>query len=82
MLRYRWFRQWLSFSPEESEARRALQIQRARGHHERTRTRNPQVPSGFGDRMLETTSALPLPTAEAIGDPRLRRKIRLDTLRT
>jgi integrase len=82
LLRFWWFRQWLSFSPEEeSEARRALQIQRVRGRRERTRTRSPDVPSDFGDRMLEAASTLPLPTAEAISDPRQRRRMRLEVLR-
>jgi integrase len=83
LLRFWWFREWLSFSPEqEVEARKALQIQRSRDRRERTRTRSPDVPSDFGDRMLETVQELPLPTSNDIPNVLQRRKIRLDTLRS
>ena len=82
LLRFWWFREWLSFSPEqEIEARKALQIQRSRDRHERTQTRSPDVPSDFGDRMLEAVQELPLPASADIPDALQRRKVRLDTLR-
>jgi integrase len=82
LLRFWWFREWLSFSPEqEIEARKALQIQRSRDRRDRTPTRSPDVPSDFGDRMLEAVLELPLPTSASIPDAQQRRKVRLDTLR-
>lgn len=82
LLRFWWFREWLSFSPEqEIEARKALQIQRSRDRRERTQTRSPDVPSDFGDRMLEAVQDLPLPTSSDIPNGSQRRKLRLETLR-
>ncbi len=82
LLRFWWFREWLSFSPEEeTRARQALQIQRSRDRREQTRTRSPEVPADFGDRMLEAVAALPLPTEQDIPNPQHRRKMRLETLR-
>jgi integrase len=82
LLRFWWFREWLSFSPEqEVEARKALQIQRSRDRRERTPTRSPDVPSDFGDRMLEAVDDLPLPTIVEVPNPSDRRKIRLETQR-
>ncbi|OGO16861.1 MAG: hypothetical protein A2Z14_07795, partial [Chloroflexi bacterium RBG_16_48_8] len=82
LLRFWWFRKWLSFSPEEEiEARKALQIQRSRDRQERTQTRSPDVPSDFGDHMLEVVHDLPLPTGADVPDANRRRKIRLETLR-
>ena len=82
MLRFWWYRSWLSFSPEEETlARKALQIQRTREERQRTQTRSGNVPTDFGDRMLDAASALPLPTEADISNPRDRRKARLDTLR-
>jgi integrase len=82
LLRFWWFREWLSFSPEEEvEARKALQIQRSRDRRERTQTRSPDVPSDFGDRMLETVQNLPLPGIVDVPDSDRRRKIRLESLR-
>jgi integrase len=82
LLRFWWFREWLSFSPEqEIEARKALQIQRSRDRRERTQTRSPDVPSDFGDRMLEAVLDLPLPTGSDIPNAQQRRKVRLDTFR-
>jgi integrase len=83
LLRFWWYREWLSFSPEEEiEARKALQIQRSRGQRERTPTRSPEVPSDFGDRMLEAVNKLPLPTIVDIPDPAQRRKVRLENMRS
>ena len=82
MLRFWWYRSWLSFSPEEETlARKALQIQRTREERQSTQTRSGNVPTDFGDRMLGAASALPLPTDADISNPRDRRKARLDTLR-
>lgn len=82
LLRFWWYREWLIFSPEEeTRARKALQIQRTRDDRRRVQTRSGDVPTDFGDRMLEATNALPLPTEEDIQDPRKRRKARLETLR-
>lgn len=83
LLRFWWYREWLSFSPEEEvEARKALQIQRSRGQRERIQTRSPDVPADFGDRMLEAVSALPLPRVADVSDPAQRRKIRLQNMRS
>jgi len=82
LLRFWWYRSWLSFSPEEeTRARKALQIQRTREERQRTQTRSGNVPPDFGDRMLDAASALPLPTEADISNPRDRRKARLGTLR-
>jgi len=82
MLRFWWYRKWLSFSPEEeSRAREALQIRKSREDRRRVHSRNDQVPPDFGDRMLEAAEALPLPTEAEIPNPRDRRKARLETLR-
>jgi len=82
LLRFWWFRGWLAFSPEEErEARRALQVQRSRQRREHSPTRNLKVPADFGNRMLATVSALPLPTEGEVPDPRQRRKARLEVLR-
>lgn len=83
LLRFWWYRDWLSFSPEEeTRAREALQIQRSREDRRRVHTRNEEVPPDFGDRMVEAANALPLPTQEDLPDPQDRRKLRLETLRT
>lgn len=83
LLRFWWYREWLSFSPEEeTRARKALQIQRTRDERMRVQTRSGDVPTDFGDRMLEAANALPLPTEETIPDPQDRRKARLEALRT
>lgn len=83
LLRFWWYRQWLTFSPEEeTSARKALQIQRSRVDRQRVHTRSGDVPTDFGDRMLKAAYTLPLPTEEDILDPIERRKERLDTLRT
>lgn len=82
LLRFWWYREWLTFSPEEeTRARKALQIQRTRDERRRVQTRSGDVPTDFGDRMLKAANALPLPTDEDISDPRERRKARLETLR-
>jgi len=82
LLRFWWYREWLTFSPEEeTRARKALQIQRTRDERRRVQTRSGDVPTDFGDRMLKVANALPLPTDEDISDPRERRKARLETLR-
>jgi integrase len=83
LLRFWWYREWLTFSPEEEDrARKALQIQRTREERRRVQTRSGDVPTDFGDRMIEAASALLLPTEEDIPDPRGCRKARLETLRT
>lgn len=82
LLRFWWYREWLTFSPEEeTRAREALQIRRSREERRRVHTRSDQVPPDFGDRMLDAAVALPLPTEERIPDPRNRRKARLEVLR-
>ncbi len=82
LLRFWWYHGWLAFSPEEeTRARKALQIQRSREDRRRVYTRSDDVPTDFGDRMLEAASALPLPTEKDIANPRDRRKARLKTLR-
>jgi integrase len=83
LLRFWWYREWLTFSPEEEDrARKALQIQRSREERRWIQTRSGDVPTDFGDRMIEVANALPLPTEEDIADPRECRKVRLETLRT
>jgi integrase len=83
LLRFWWYREWLTFSPEEEDrARKALQIQRSREERRWVQTRSGDVPTDFGDRMIEAANALPLLTDEDIPDPRERRKARLETLRT
>jgi len=82
LLRFWWYRGWLAFSPEEeTRARKALQIQRTREDRRRIQTRSEDVPTDFGDRMLEAAIALPLPTKKDIIDPCVRRKARIETLR-
>jgi integrase len=82
LLRFWWYREWLTFSPEEeTRAREALQIRRSREERRRVHTRSDQVPPDFGDRMLNAAEALPLPSEEEILDPRNRRKARLEVLR-
>ncbi len=82
LLRFWWYRGWLAFSPEEeTRARKALQIQRTREDRRRVQTRSEDVPTDFGDRMLEAAIALPLPTEKDIADPCVRRKARIETLR-
>lgn len=83
LLRFWWYREWLTFSPEEeTRAREALQIRRSREERRRVHTRSDQVPPDFGERMLEASENLPLPTEAEISDPGKRRKARLETLRT
>jgi integrase len=83
LLRFWWYREWLTFSPEEEQrARQALQIQKSREDRQRVQTRSDQVPTDFGDRMLAAAQDLPLPSPEDIRDRRYRRKLRLETLRT
>jgi len=83
LVRFWWYRRWLSFSPEEEkEAREVLQIRRIRDDRRLTHTRSDQVPTDFGDRMLEAAESLPLPTKDELPDPRARRKVRLEGLRT
>ena len=83
LLRFWWYREWLIFSPEEEDrARKTLQIQRSRDERRRIQTRSGDVPTDFGDRMIEAANALPLQTEEDIPDPRERRKARLETLRS
>ena len=68
LLRFWWYRQWLTFSPEEEDrARKALQIQRTRDERRRVQTRSGDVPTDFGDCMLQAANALPLPTEEEKG---------------
>jgi integrase len=82
LLRFWWYREWLTFSPEEeTRARKALQIQRSREERRRVHTRSNEVPTDFGDRMIEAASTLPLPKEKEIADPRKRRKERLKSLR-
>lgn len=82
LLRFWWYRGWLAFSPEEETlARKVLQIQRTREDRRRVQTRSEDVPTDFGDRMLEAASALPLPTEKDIADPRVQRKARIKILR-
>lgn len=77
-----WHREWLSFSPEEEDrTREALQIRKSREERRCVHSRNDQVPSDFGDRMLEAADSLPLPNKAEIPNPRSRRKARLETLR-
>lgn len=82
LLRFWWYRDWLSFSPEdETRARRALQIQRGKEDRQRVHSRNEEVPTDFGDRMIDAATSLPLPTEEDLPDPQQRRALRLKTLR-
>lgn len=82
LLRFWWYREWLTFSPEEeTRARKALQIQRSHEERRRVHTRSNEVPTDFGDRLLEAANTLPLPKEKEIADPRERRKARLKTLR-
>lgn len=82
MLGFWGYHGWLTFSPEEEDqARKLLQIQRSEQKKKRAQTRSDAVPTDFGDRMLETALALPLPTEREISNPRERRKARLATLR-
>ncbi|MBN1265734.1 MAG: hypothetical protein JXA25_09590, partial [Anaerolineales bacterium] len=83
LLRFWWYREWLTFSPEEEQrARQALQIQTSKEDRQRVQTRSDQVPTDFGDRMLAAAKDLPLPSPEELPDPGERRKLRLETLRT
>lgn len=83
MLRFWWYREWLSFSPEdEARARESLQIRKSRQDRRSVYSRTDQVPPDFGDRMLSAADSLPLPSEEDISNDRDRRKVRLQTLRT
>jgi len=80
-LRFWWYREWLTFSPEEeTRAKKALQIQHSRDDRRLIQTRSGAVPTDFGDRMLATAIALPLPTEENVPHPRARRKAQLEIL--
>lgn len=82
LLRFWWYREWLAFSPEEeTRAREALQIRRSREERRRIHSRNDQVPSDFGERMVEAAESLPLPTEAQVSGPSEGRKGRLETLR-
>lgn len=82
LLRFWWYRDWLSFSPEEeTRAREALQVRRIRDERRSVHTRNGQVPPDFGDRMIDASGALPLPNEQDLPDSGERRKIRLQALR-
>jgi integrase len=77
-----WYRDWLSYSPEEeTRARQALQVQRGRSGRQKTRTRSPEVPADFGPRMVKAVEELPHPSEEEVPDPKEQRKIVLETLR-
>lgn len=83
LLRFWWYREWLTFSPEEEQrALQALQIHTSKEDRQRVQSRSDQVPTDFGDRMLAAAQNLPLPSPETIRDAGDRHKLRLETLRT
>jgi integrase len=80
LLRYWWFKEWLSFTEAQSQgAESALSIRSKRTQS--VITRADQVPVDFGYRMMETADEIPLPTLDDIPDERNLRKERLIILR-
>lgn len=82
LLKFWWYHNWLGFSEVDVfEANKALSVQRARQKRS-VQTRSKDVPTDFGERMLDAGDSLPCPSREKLPDDVERRKIHLKTLRT